>query len=131
MALNSVLQTPRKQSGGKGGLFGKIFGGIAGGIAGAFMGGPAGALMGASAGAGLGGTVGNIADPVKVKDTHRVPLQTASEKMPEMDFMQLQEAQKALLEDPSLDFSYAERDELNKNVFEPAINQFKTKFKAR
>lgn len=128
MALNPI-QLKQKQSGGKGGLFGKIAGTVLGGAAGFLAGGPAGAVGGAKLGGSLGGAVGSVADPAKSKGGRGVPLSKVAERDPEVQLAQLVDAQKDLLK--STQVPQNEKDETMNNILLPAIQALKKNLEVR
>lgn len=89
--FSTVNLTP-KQSGGKGGLIGKIVGTVGGGLLGA-LGGPAGAAAVASLGGTAGGMIGSAADPAKSENRQAIaPLERKAMVDPEVQAAQLEEA---------------------------------------
>ena len=103
MALNP-MNIPRKGSGGKGGLWGKVVGGVIGGIAAAAAPVTGGASLaaipaGMAAGGMLGGTVGDIVDPSKVSEGRGVPISQLAND-PGVQLAALRETEQEMLQRP-------------------------------
>ena len=88
---------PKSESGG--GILGKVRGGAAGAVGGFFVGGPAGAVTGSGLGSKIGGAAGEAVAPTETEQERGVPL-TAMASRPDVQLVQVDEAQKLAMNDP-------------------------------
>lgn len=117
MALNTINVEPKVKEKRGGGLFGKIAGGLVGAVGGAFAGNP---LAGAKLGMDVGGTAGALIKPGSAKQTSGgLALTKVADQDSEVQLARLLDAQKELL--ASTKFAFPEKEEVNTQVFTPAI----------